>query len=705
VQERGAAMLDYLAEVPLADAKRFHRERYRPNNAALVVVGDVSAEQIVRIAEQELGAWEPAAIPPTPVQDDRLAQPRTVLDIPGDVSNGIELTWPMPAWGSPGHVQLETLESALGGRAGLLSTLGGEQGTTWGVHVGESRDFNVIAIPKPGQSSEEIERVTMESLRAVADDRIGDASWTEVLAEAEFDRLGWARGPSSLASAIASSYLSRKDWATTAKQLASAPTRAEVVAAAKLLLARDLVVTRPGATSFVRPELPTLPTLPMRDGPQARSPFVAEVVEAPTQELEPRFLVAGSSYEETRHGAGRVITTQVESPLFWLTWIYPVGNAEDRWACDATRARRRSLELSAARVEIYCTRADIRVSVMGAASRFDAIMPRLIAWLRADTMELDADRYATWVEHGRRMNRETSFFRAMAAEATALFGPHAMDAALPSGAELRSEGARALPVALAAMQRLDPDVLYVGPDPDALREVLPFARDRGSPGPTLLVSRDDARPQVFLLHDPSLPEIVVRASVPWIAESAREQLAAQIHVALVAEGERDSEHHPDDDHFGYDMPWSPAHPVAIGAGFRVAPTQAVDGLKAALAVLQRRPSADEYARLHRELEASFRADRTKPQRIPELVHQWGADTADPRIGQWMALPSLAYAQVIEYFDRIAAMPPALVVTGDLSHIDRAALAELGTLVELDADAIMLDTGQAFRRDASALMNE
>jgi hypothetical protein len=71
----------------------------------------------------------------------------------------------------------------------------------------------------------------------------------------------------------------------------------------------------------------------------------------------------------------------------------------------------------------------------------------------------------------------------------------------------------------------------------------------------------------------------------------------------------------------------------------------------------------------------------------------------------MALPSLGYAQVIEYFDRVAAMRPALVVTGDLAQLDRTALAELGTLVDLDADAIMLDTGQAFRRDASALMNE
>ncbi|HWB77770.1 MAG TPA: protein kinase, partial [Nannocystaceae bacterium] len=391
VQIGGEATLTSLAEVPLAAAREFHRERYRPNNTALVMIGDITAEQAIRLAEQQLGDWEPAPLPATRVVDEPFAQPRVVQDSVAPGGDAIEMVWTLPPWGTPEYAQLAQLEFVLGGSHGLLSALGGDASRGWGAFVGPSRDFMVIGFPAPGVSHDALEQATIANLRKVAEGRVDDALWDAALAEAQLERASWARGPSSLASAIAESFMSRRDWASASRSLAVVPpTRDEVMAAAKLLLARPLVVSRRTqgeAPAIAAPELPSLPNLPAQQ--RGRSAFVDEIVGAPVHAMEPRFLVAGSSFQTSMHGAGRVIASKNDGPLFWLTWIYPVGLAENPWACDAAHARMPAARIAGARIWVLCTSADTRVSVMAPASRFADMMPQLSQWLRADTVDVD----------------------------------------------------------------------------------------------------------------------------------------------------------------------------------------------------------------------------------------------------------------------------------------------------------------------------
>ena len=76
--------------------------------------------------------------------------------------------------------------------------------------------------------------------------------------------------------------------------------------------------------------------------------------------------------------------------------------------------------------------------------------------------------------------------------------------------------------------------------------------------------------------------------------------------------------------------------------------------------------------------------------MPELVYAWGPDGTDPRVAQWLALPSLRHEDVMRYHDRADQTIPAVVVVGDLQRIDLAALAQLGTLVRVDPQQIMRD---------------
>jgi predicted Zn-dependent peptidase len=707
MHDGGAATLEYLASVPLADAKRFHAQWYRPNNAALVFVGDITPAHARQIAEEHFGAWEPAPLPVRARIDAPLPE-RTAHELVAPGNDGAEIVWPMPPMGTPDHERLEVLASVLGGRSGLLHVVGAGRAQALGVHIGEARDFRVIASPREGQTAAEAEQVAIDALREIAEDRVDDAVWAAALADSELGRLSWARGPSSLTHVLLKSFLGFESWTEThARMTAGPPTRAEVIAAAKLLLQRGRHVTLQRSGDLAPREAPTLPPSTSTWVSTPRSELALAAIATPVPPMEPRFLVAGSSYTEMRHGAGRVITTQTDSPLFHLSWIFPIGTEEDPWACDAVRASLLFANVPGTYVDVFCTPADTRVNVVGVAERFDEIMPQLHEQVLAADAKMNIEMHVGLVARNRPMHARMSFFLVESAEQWALFGDAAVDAKLPPTRALKSSAAQRLPIARDALAKYDPDVLYVGPDPDALVAALPPATGLGSPGPVLRRYRalDPAKPRVFVMDDPSRQGVSVRALVPWFAETPREHLAASIHREVVGQLEEKSQFAVDDESSRYDAKWSPGVPLAIGVAFRVEPAQTDEALEAASAILRERPSPDAFAAAHRVLEAGFRSHRPIPLQVPQLVYSWPPESSDPRVAQWLALPSLGHDDLAAYYDRVDRQPPVLVVVGDLRAIDLDALGRLGEVVRGDADTIILDASQAYRRDDSDLMNE
>ena len=54
-----------MAALTLDDAKAFYREHYAPNNAIVVVAGDVDPEEVRALAEEHYGPLEPnPGLPP-----------------------------------------------------------------------------------------------------------------------------------------------------------------------------------------------------------------------------------------------------------------------------------------------------------------------------------------------------------------------------------------------------------------------------------------------------------------------------------------------------------------------------------------------------------------------------------------------------------------------------------------------------------------
>jgi len=102
----------------LTDVVAFHDTHYRPNNANLVVVGDLELAEAVTLAEEALGKWQAAPLPELALQPVvPYTGPRlVVIDQPGAQQSDIVGGYHSLARDHTDYLALEVVNTALGGQ-------------------------------------------------------------------------------------------------------------------------------------------------------------------------------------------------------------------------------------------------------------------------------------------------------------------------------------------------------------------------------------------------------------------------------------------------------------------------------------------------------------------------------------------------------------------------------------------------------------
>jgi zinc protease len=135
------------------DLVRFYGETFVPDNLALVVVGDVTMDDVRPIAAELLGPWKARAPTPEPTP----APPATLdgkkvyfVDRPGAVQSALFVAQPFPKRSEPGHEAREVLNSVLGGlfTSRLNMNLRETHAYTYGVRSLDmaTRDWGAFAV-------------------------------------------------------------------------------------------------------------------------------------------------------------------------------------------------------------------------------------------------------------------------------------------------------------------------------------------------------------------------------------------------------------------------------------------------------------------------------------------------------------------------------------------------------------------------------
>jgi predicted Zn-dependent peptidase len=174
---------DDLDRATLDDVRAFFRAWYVPNNATLVVAGDIDGAKTLSLVEKYFGAIAKGRLPA------RRAVPEVALarEVRLDVNAGVELprvyvTWPTPAFFAPGDGELDLVARVLtsGKTSRLYKRLVYDLQIAQDVTASQSSSqlasmFEIVATAKPGHTAEELRRAIDAEMAALRANGVEDA--------------------------------------------------------------------------------------------------------------------------------------------------------------------------------------------------------------------------------------------------------------------------------------------------------------------------------------------------------------------------------------------------------------------------------------------------------------------------------------------------------------------------------------------------
>jgi zinc protease len=186
-----------LENLSIDDTRRFYEQWYAPNNATVVVVGDVVPAEVFALAEQHFGAIPRKTLPPRKPQDEppQLGLKRLTVKVPAEQSN-VLMAYRVPRLQKPAEewepYALDMLESVLSGNPAarlpqqLVKTdrLATSAGASYdGIGRGPGF-FYLSGTPVSGRTAAEMEQALRRELQRVIEQGVTEEELNRVKAQA-----------------------------------------------------------------------------------------------------------------------------------------------------------------------------------------------------------------------------------------------------------------------------------------------------------------------------------------------------------------------------------------------------------------------------------------------------------------------------------------------------------------------------------------
>lgn len=159
-----------LARLTSAELARLHAAWFRPDNAALVLTGDISAEAGFALAEQAFGDWTrpPAPLAPAPVVTPRAAPRAVAIDLPGTGQAAVTVAKAAIARADPAYYPGIVAATVLGGgySARLNQEIRIKRGLSYGASARLSPARTTGAFRAAAQTKNESAAEVLDLIRA-----------------------------------------------------------------------------------------------------------------------------------------------------------------------------------------------------------------------------------------------------------------------------------------------------------------------------------------------------------------------------------------------------------------------------------------------------------------------------------------------------------------------------------------------------------
>jgi zinc protease len=186
-----------LESMTAQDARDFYDEWYAPNNAVLVVVGDVAPQEVFELARQHFGGIRAKPLPPRKPQLEppQLGIKRLTVKAPAELPY-VLMAYRVPALRDPAKewepYALEMLANVLSGNAAARLPRTLVRGERLADSAGASYDgigrgpalFYMDGVPGPGRTVEELEQGLRRELRRIAEEGVAEDELARIKSQA-----------------------------------------------------------------------------------------------------------------------------------------------------------------------------------------------------------------------------------------------------------------------------------------------------------------------------------------------------------------------------------------------------------------------------------------------------------------------------------------------------------------------------------------
>jgi len=324
---------------PYAEVEQYIQQWYVPNNATLILTGDLDPTTALPILEKAFAGWEPRALPERPPPAFQPAPAETIKLATKSTDHWVSLVWTFPR-GTVTNLAFGPLLHILGRRLGAH-----HDNPRTAFYLG-----TVIAgVPPHTGESEADATAAIEA--TIAELRAGKITDAELLGAIRSLRVGHLINDleSSLRLFDIAGVIDGFEDVTWRDRVAyddalGKVTKADIAAlATKLFSPTHLTVSEvPGVVEQHGVTPPKLPALKYAQGHgQLGQALIAKEV-VPVQ---PRFLAAGTDYEQKPIPGGYLVAKQAKkAKLFTLSVRYDFGFHDVPFACDALEARAKTVQ-------------------------------------------------------------------------------------------------------------------------------------------------------------------------------------------------------------------------------------------------------------------------------------------------------------------------------------------------------------------------
>lgn len=334
--------IDHLKNPSMKEIMKYFNANYVPNNMAICLSGDFDPDETIKLIEKHFGSMPSKPVTPYTFEKEAPITQKIAKEIIGPDAANLAMAWRFDGTGTKDADMISLVNLLLvNGRAGLLDLNLNQQQKVLnsGGFAYVLKDYSthiLFAEPKEGQTLEEVEKLLLEQLELLKKGEFPDWLMSAVITDLKLQKTKELENNQSRAMAFVDAFVNDSKWQQVVDMVdrMSKITKQEVIDFAKANYTNNnyvVVYKRVGEDKNIQKvEKPQI--TPVEVNRDDQSPFVKNILNSKTAEMEPKFI----DYEKdvmktTMNGNIPLLYSQnTENQLFDLYYAFDMGSNNDK---------------------------------------------------------------------------------------------------------------------------------------------------------------------------------------------------------------------------------------------------------------------------------------------------------------------------------------------------------------------------------------